>query len=58
MDSLQEWAGLYLDIKQASNFLSKYRTFYEKHTKFIELQIAWLFMLILSSVVSLKYLDK
>jgi hypothetical protein len=48
MDSKQRWYGCYFDTdRQLTNFLSKARSTYEKHTKFIELERAFFFKVFL-----------
>lgn len=56
MDSLQHWAGLYFTIRQVSRFMSQHGQQYESKTKFKELQIAWLFGLLLSRNNRKEYL--
>jgi len=48
MDSLKHWGGLYFTIRQISRFMGQHGHKYESKTKFKELQVAWLFGLLLS----------
>jgi hypothetical protein len=56
MDSLQNWSGLYFNVKQVSRFLTNYRNQYQKHTKYKELEIALCFVLFLSRNQRKEYL--
>jgi hypothetical protein len=56
MDSLQHWAGLCFTIKEVSRFMSKHGHEYGDKKKFRELQIAWLFGLLLSRKNKQEYL--